>query len=102
MKQITIPFKARFGRSMAEGMKTRTWRTRRYGIPGDEFVHDGVRYQLVVVEESVMGSVPEYYREEGFADREDAIRTLEEIFPQNGYQPERMGWAHWFMRVPME
>jgi hypothetical protein len=46
-----------------------------------------------------MGSVPEYFKEEGFRDKQDAIQTLKEIFPQNGYQPERMGWAHWFRRV---
>jgi hypothetical protein len=81
---------------MESGIKTRTWRTRRYGVTGDVFLNGASRYVLTGIERSVMGSVPIYFRQEGFASQEDAIQTLEEIFPQNGYQPDRMGWAHWF------
>jgi len=99
MEEIEIPFKDRFIEPMEQGIKIRTWRTRRYGVPGDIFDNGKSRYKLTRVEPSVMGSVPMYFREEGFKDSLDAIETLEQIFPQNGYQPDRMGWAHWFRRV---
>ncbi len=99
MAEITIPFKGRFEKPMEQGIKTRTWRTRRYGVPGDIFPNGTSQYRLKVVERSCMGSVPEYFKEEGFTDKEDAIQTLKEIFPTNGYQPDRMGWAHWFERI---
>jgi len=98
-KEIAIPFKERFIMPMADGIKTRTWRTRRYGEPGDTFRNGASRYELIVVERAVMGSVPVYWHEEGFIGPQDAIETLKEIFPQNGYQPDRMGWAHWFKKV---
>jgi len=97
--EIRIPFKERFTESMEQGIKTRTWRTRRYGNPRDTFLNGQSKYQLTLVERACMGSVPEYFKEEGFRDKQDAVQTLKEIFPQNGYQPERMGWAHWFRRV---
>lgn len=96
MAEIEIPFKSRFEMPMEDGIKTRTWRTRRYGVPGDTFPNGKSRYRLIVVERSCMGSVPAYWHEEGFIGPQDAIQTLKEIFPSNGYQPDRMGWAHWF------
>jgi len=99
MAAISIPFKGRFDKPMEQGIKTRTWRTRKYGVPGDVFPSGQSRYELTVVERACMGSVPEYFKEEGFADKQDAIQTLKEIFPQNGFDPDRMGWAHWFRRV---
>lgn len=96
---LSIPFKARFIEPMEQGIKTRTWRTRRYGDPGDIFPNGKSQYMLTIVERACMGSVPVYFKEEGFRDAEDAIETLKEIFPQNGYQPDRMGWAHWFERA---
>ena len=97
--EIRIPFKERFTELMEQGIKTRTWRTRRYGNPGDTFRNGQSKYELTLVERACMGSVPEYFKEEGFKDKEDAIQTLKEIFPANGFQPERMGWAHWFRRL---
>ena len=97
---LSIPFKARFSDALRSGVKTRTWRTRRYGDEGEVFWHGSERYLLTRVEKAVMGSVPIYWKEEGFLSPEDAIETLKEIFPQNGYEPDRMGWAHWFVRVP--
>ena len=99
MAEIEIPFKPRFVIPMERGIKTRTWRIRKYGVPDDFFPNGKSFYRLTLVERSCMGSVPEYFKEEGFTDKEDAIQTLKEIFPANGYQPDRMGWAHWFERV---
>lgn len=84
---------------MEQGIKTRTWRTRRYGITGDVFPNGKSFYSLTGIERSVMRSVPICFKQEGFDSPEDAIETLKEIFPQNGYQPDRMGWAHWFEKV---
>ena len=89
---LSIPFKQRFSDALRSGLKTRTWRTRRYGGEGEFFWHDGQQYIITRVEKAVMGSVPIYWREEGFLGPEDAIE-LKEIFPQNGYEPDRMGWA---------
>ena len=94
--ELRIPFKERFLEPMEQGIKVRTWRTRKYGIVNDTFPNGKSQYRLTRVERACMGSVPEYFREEGFRDREDAVQTLKEIFPANGYQPDRMGWAHWF------
>ena len=99
MAEIEIPFKDRFTVPMQLGIKVRTWRTRRYGAEGDTFRNGLMVYKLVRIGRAVMGSVPKYYREEGFNSEKDAVHTLMEIFPQNGYQPDRMGWAHWFERV---
>ena len=99
MAEITIPFKKRFTESMECGIKIRTWRIRRYGESGDKFRNGVSWYELTRVEQAIMGSVPVYWHEEGFIGPQDAIETLKEIFPQNGYQSERMGWAHWFKRV---
>lgn len=84
---------------MEKGIKCRTWRTRKYGKPDDIFPNGHSHYRLLIVERACMGSVPEYFLEEGFKDKEDAIQTLKEIFPANGYQPDRMGWAHWFVKI---
>jgi hypothetical protein len=97
--EVKIPFKDRFTKPMEQGIKCRTWRIRKYGKPDDLFLNGHSQYRLLIVERACMGSVPEYFAEEGFNDREDAIQTLKEIFPQNGYQPDRMGWAHWFVKV---
>jgi len=99
MPDITIPFKYRFFKPIEQGIKVRTWRTRKYGDPGDRFPNGRFWYEITKVERACMGSVPEYFAEEGFNDREDAIQTLKEIFPQNGFDPDRMGWAHWFKKV---
>jgi hypothetical protein len=96
---LSIPFKRRFDGPMRDGIKTRTWRTRKYGSPGERFARGGQEYELTIVERAVMGSVPAYWREEGFNSPDDAIETLKEIFPENGYEPDRMGWAHWFRKI---
>jgi hypothetical protein len=99
MTEIEIPFKDRFTMPMQLGVKTRTWRTRRYGEVGDTFRNGLCLFKITSVERAGMGSVPAYYQAEGFNDEQDAIQMLKEIFPANGYQPDRMGWAHWFEKV---
>lgn len=99
MKIIAIPFEIRFTEAMERGIKIRTWRTRRYGKPGDIFHNGQSDYRIMRVEQACMGSVPKYFKQEGFESKVDAIKTLMEIFSANGYQPGRIGWAHWFEKV---
>lgn len=99
MPNITIPIKKRFTESMNLGIKVRIWKIQRYGKEGDTFNFGSITYKIVRINRACMGSVPAYYREEGFLNSEDAIQTLKESFPTNGYEPDRMGWAHWFEKV---
>ena len=48
--RVALPFQPQWRSAVLAGTKTTTVRTKRFGAPGDEFLVEGVAFELVAVE----------------------------------------------------
>ncbi len=97
--KVAIPFKVRFKEKMLNDVKCCTWRTKKYGEVGDIFEAFGRYFVITRVTTSPMKAVSDEYVEEGFDSAEDAEYFMHKLRPKTGYDPDYMGWHHWFEMI---
>jgi len=100
MKQIIIPFQARFREAMLEDRKTCTSRTRRMGNYGDYFLAFGKAFEMKLVIPFPIGFVARtLWKQEGCESPVDFRLVWKALHPRKRYDPEQKVWVHWFRRI---
>lgn len=100
MTTIRIPFLVRFEQALANGKKTTTCRTRRYGQVGDQFTSYSMRFELVAVEAMPLYEVRDkWWKHEGVSSPEEFQQIWEWIHPNMGFDANRKVWLHRFRRL---
>lgn len=93
----TLPFRPEFDPKIADGSKTATARSKRYGLPGDRLQ---TRVGVVVldsVEQVPLGVVAQqHYAVEGCKTPSEFVAIWWRIHPRVGYDPEKVVWFHRF------
>lgn len=98
---IEIPFLEEFKDSLANGTKTATTRTKRYGKDGDEFTAFGMKFKLLVVVKERLSIIKWlFYKTEGFNTENEFVNVWNKIHPK-GYESQKleMFWFHRFKRI---
>lgn len=100
MKNIIIPFKRMFWLKMADGVKTATSRTKKYGEAGDRFLCNNCEYELTSVHSTDLGYIADtLWQEEGCDSKEHFIEVWNDIHPIKKYAPSTMVYLHRFVRI---
>lgn len=102
MRIVSIPFNQWSKRRIAEGKKTATSRSSKYGEPGDRFWCNGVLWKLTdVIEIPLQEVIDKHFRVEGAVTRKELINVWNEIHPKHTYErnPNRPVWFHRFEQV---
>jgi len=100
MTEIEIPFRADMAKAILEGRKSCTSRTKQYGEPGDTFQVQGMRLQLLRIEQHVLAYVSSYlYGAEGTNSPQEFEELWAEIHPRRGFIEDEAVFTHFFEPV---
>lgn len=97
-----IPFLPEFKEAIANGGKTATSRSKRYGNSGDYFKATGLTLQFTHVVKVPLLVVAEYfYRFEGFKTKNEFIACWNRIHKRKKFEDEplRMVWLHLWRKL---
>jgi len=102
--KIEIPFSSGMSRAVLANRKFCTSRNKKYGQPSDTFrVKYGCThgdFELVAIVKRPLWFVAScYHRAEGFEDLCGFVKIWRHLHPKNGWEPDKMVWVHWFVRV---
>ena len=99
MSEIYLPFKARFRKTMLEGTKIWTSRTKWFGREGDTFRAFGATFVIEDRLVTPLSQVVEHHVEEGFETKEGFISIWEHVHPYRGFDPDWLVKVHIFRRL---
>ena len=93
---IEIPFNKWSRERLKEG-KCATSRNKKYGVEGDTFIVDGIKYIITDIARVSLQTVLDLgVQEEGADSKEEFIKVWKEIHPRKGFVPEQKVWFHRF------
>lgn len=98
MKQVEIPFLARFEQPMLTGKKTLTTRTHQYGDVGDWFVAFGAKFQITAIARMLLSSAPDLWAKEGVESREEFMRVWSSLH-RGVWNPALSVYVHGFKKM---
>ena len=102
-KEIKIPFKDEFRKSILSGKKTMTTRTKPYGTKWDFFSVFGANFYLASVEIVYLSYVAaRCFEKEGFGSRNEFIKYWEKLHPRKKYDGSQKVYLHKFCRLSEE
>ena len=94
---MALPFQPQWRGAVLAGTKTTTVRTKRFGAPGDEFLVEGVAFELVAVEMMPLSDARDrVWKSEGMSSPEEFERVWGENHPTRGFRGEDAVWVHRF------
>ena len=97
--EITIPFNI-WSRERLKKGKCATSRNSRYGIEGDTFMIDGVRYEITsIMKLPLLKIANQYWYEEGATSSKEFIEVWKGIHPIAGWKPDKEVWIHFFHKI---
>ena len=97
MADIHIPFRDDMKQAIADGRKTATSRTKRYGKPGDRFQVDGRWYELIrITRQELVWVARRYWKDEGMDSEENFWQVWKQIHPRKKISEYDLVWFHEF------
>lgn len=83
-----------------KGEKTQQRRNGLYGYPGEQFLLDGIAFEITDVSRQRLGAMTEADAQaEGFANLSDYQQLILRMHPGMQWQPDALVWLHQFRRV---
>jgi hypothetical protein len=87
----------RFHGDIREGTKTRTFRSKRYGQPGDRLKTPCGVIKLLAVTRTTAAFVRDnHWQDEGCDSPEDFVQVWTIVHPRKGFDPDYKGYLHHF------
>ncbi len=105
MAEISIPFNDWSKERLADGRKTATCRSKKYGEPGNTFQVNCwpgpvKTFEIMsITKKKLMTVANEHYDEEGAESPQEFIEQWNLIHPRRKYQPMDEKWFHRFKEV---
>lgn len=102
--KIEIPFSSGMSLAVLANRKFCTSRNKTYGQPGDTFrvEHESAfgEFEIVAIVKRPLWFVACcWHLAEGFSHQNGFIAIWDSLHPKKGWEPDKMVWVHWFVRV---
>lgn len=100
MSVILIPFTELMKKRAIEGKKNCTSRVKKYGIEGDVFFLDKVKFQITCISHLKLDDIARgYYEMEGFNSPTAFRQYWTKLHPKAKFKPEQRVYFHIFKQV---
>jgi hypothetical protein len=97
---INIPFMQYFEPLMESGNKTATTRRKRYGQPGDQFIVNNIRYEIISVKRVTLQTVKnECWKMEGCNNPKHFEKIWIDLHHRLKFVPHMKVWLHTFRKL---
>ena len=97
--KVKIPFMDRFRKTMLDGTKTMTSRTKIYGGKGDTFDVFGATFQIESVDLQTFLVVQLQWKAEGCESKEDFLEIWRKIHPRKKFECHDLLFVHRFRKM---
>lgn len=100
MTEIKIPFNDWSIERLRDGIKTVTSRNKMYGVAGDTFIVDDMKFELEITVQKTLHDVAYYFfKEEGAIDPHEFMDVWTELHPKKGFVANQKVYFHTFKRI---